>query len=116
MLTRLPAYEWLRGYRRSGLSGDLSAGVTVAVMLVPQGMAYAMLAGLPPVVGLYASTVPLIVYALVGTSRQLAVGPVAIVSLLTLSGISVLAAPGSGEFVALAALLALLTGVIQLAL
>jgi sulfate permease, SulP family len=88
----------------------------VAIMLIPQGMAYAMLAGLPPVVGLYASTIPLLVYALFGTSRQLAVGPVAIVSLLTLSGISVLAEPGTGEFVALAALLALLSGGIQLAL
>jgi sulfate permease, SulP family len=117
MISRyLPAYDWLRGYRRSDLPGDLSAGLTVAVMLIPQGMAYAMLAGLPPVVGLYASTIPLLVYALFGTSRQLAVGPVAIVSLLTLSGISALAEPGSGEFVALAALLALLSGVIQLGL
>lgn len=85
-------------------------------MLIPQGMAYAMLAGLPPVVGLYASTIPLLVYALLGSSRQLAVGPVAIVSLLTLSGISALAEPGSGEFIALAALLALLAGAVQLLL
>jgi sulfate permease, SulP family len=112
----VPAAGWLRNYRRSDLPGDLSAGLTVAIMLIPQGMAYAMLAGLPPVVGLYASTVPLLVYALFGTSRQLAVGPVAIVSLLTLSGISALAEPGTGEFVALAALLALLSGVIQLGL
>jgi SulP family sulfate permease len=98
------------------LAGDFSAGLTVAVMLIPQGMAYAMLAGLPPVVGLYAATIPLIVYAFVGSSRQLAVGPVAIVSLLTLSGISALAEPGSGQFVAFAALLALLSGVIQLGL
>jgi sulfate permease, SulP family len=112
----IPAIGWLKGYRRSDLTGDVSAGLTVAVMLVPQGMAYAMLAGLPPVIGLYASTVPLLVYALFGSSRQLAVGPVAIVSLLTLSGVSQLAEPGSGEFVALAALLALMTGVIQLGL
>lgn len=85
-------------------------------MLIPQGMAYAMLAGLPPVVGLYASTIPLIIYALFGSSRQLAVGPVAIVSLLTLTGVSALAEPGSGEFVALAALLALMVGVIQFGL
>jgi sulfate permease, SulP family len=116
MSKAVPALGWLRDYRRSDLPGDLSAGFTVAVMLIPQGMAYAMLAGLPPVVGLYASTIPLIVYALFGTSRQLAVGPVAIVSLLTLSGVSALAEPGSGEFVALAVLLALLSGVIQLAL
>jgi sulfate permease, SulP family len=116
MRKAVPALGWLRDYRRSDLSGDLSAGFTVAVMLIPQGMAYAMLAGLPPVVGLYASTIPLIVYALFGTSRQLAVGPVAIVSLLTLSGVSALAEPGSGEFVALAVVLALLSGVIQLVL
>jgi sulfate permease, SulP family len=117
MIDRLvPAAGWLRNYRRIDLAGDLSAGFTVAVMLIPQGMAYAMLAGLPPVVGLYASTIPLLVYALFGTSRQLAVGPVAIVSLLTLSGISALAEPGTGEFIALAALLALLSGAIQLAL
>lgn len=112
----LPAWDWLKGYRRQDLSGDLAAGLTVAVMLIPQGMAYAMLAGLPPVVGLYASTVPLIVYALFGSSRQLAVGPVAIVSLLTLSGVSALAEPGSARFIALAAVLALMSGVIQLVL
>jgi sulfate permease, SulP family len=112
----MPAWGWLRRYRRSDLRGDVSAGLTVAVMLVPQGMAYALLAGLPPVVGLYASTVPLLVYALFGSSRQLAVGPVAIVSLLTLSGVSALAEPGTQEFIALAALLALMTGIIQLVL
>jgi sulfate permease, SulP family len=112
----LPALDWLKGYRRQDLSGDLAAGLTVAVMLIPQGMAYAMLAGLPPVVGLYASTVPLIVYALFGSSRQLAVGPVAIVSLLTLSGASALAEPGSARFIAVAAVLALMSGVIQLVL
>lgn len=107
---------WIRGYRRGDLRGDVVAGLTVAIMLVPQGMAYAALAGLPPVVGLYASTVPLLVYALFGTSRQLSVGPVAIDSLLVLAGVSALAAVGSGEFVALAALLALMVGVVQLTL
>lgn len=92
------------------------AGLIVAVMLIPQGMAYALLAGLPPVVGLYASTVPLFVYALFGSSRHLAVGPVAMVSLLTLTGVSQLAEPGSGTFIALAALLALMVGAIQLGL
>src|SRR5690606_3920998 len=72
----IPALEWLPNYKRTDLSGDLSAGLIVAIMLIPQGMAYAMLAGVPPVMGLYASTIPLIVYALLGTSRQLAVGPV----------------------------------------
>ncbi len=116
-LTRyIPALSWLRSYQRADLSGDLTAGVIVAVMLIPQGMAYAALAGLPPVVGLYASTVPLLLYALFGSSRQLAVGPVAIVSLLTLSGIQQLAEPGSAEFVGYALLLALLVGVVQLGL
>lgn len=112
----VPAVGWLRRYRHEDLGGDLSAGLIVAVMLIPQGMAYAMLAGLPPVVGLYASTIPLIIYALFGSSRQLAVGPVAIVSLLTLTGVSAVAEPGSGEFIALAALLALMVGVIQFGL
>jgi sulfate permease, SulP family len=112
----VPAWGWLRRYRRADLGGDVSAGVTVAVMLVPQGMAYAMLAGLPPVVGLYASTIPLLVYAVFGSSRQLAVGPVAIVSLLTLTGVSALADPGTQEYMVLAALLALMTGVLQLVL
>lgn len=112
----VPAIGWIRGYRRSDLRGDLLAGVTVAVMLVPQGMAYAMLAGLPAVVGLYASAVPLLVYALFGGSRQLSVGPVAIDSLLTLAGVSALAAVGSPEFLALAALLALMVGLIELGL
>ncbi len=85
-------------------------------MLIPQGMAYAMLAGLDPVIGLYASTIPLIIYALFGTSRQLAVGPVAMVSLLVLSGVSTLAEPGSSEYVSLVLLLMLMVGLIQLLL
>lgn len=112
----IPATRWLKSYDKKNLSSDLMAGLIVAVMLIPQGMAYALLAGLPPVVGLYASTIPLIIYALFGSSRQLAVGPVAIVSLLTLSGVSLIAEPGSTEFIALAALLALMVGVIQFTL
>jgi sulfate permease, SulP family len=112
----LPAALWLARYDRHDLPRDLVAGLTVAVMLVPQGMAYALLAGLPPVHGLYASTLPLLLYALFGSSRHLAVGPVAIVALLTLTGASRLATPGSSEFIALAALLALMVGVLQLAL
>jgi SulP family sulfate permease len=109
----LPAVGWLRRYKRRDLFGDLSAGLIVAIMLIPQGMAYALLAGLPPVTGLYASTVPLVVYALFGSSRQLAVGPVAIVSLLTFSGVSLIAHQGTAEYLAFAALLALMVGVIQ---
>lgn len=109
----LPFLGWLPGYRKEDFSGDLAAGLTTAVMLIPQGMAYAMLAGAPPIYGLYASVVPLAVYALLGTSRQLAVGPVAMVSLLTLQGVSTLAEPSSESFVAYAIGLALLVGVLQ---
>jgi sulfate permease, SulP family len=107
---------WLRRYRRADLAPDLLAGLTVAVMLVPQGMAYALLAGMPPVAGLLAATLPLVAYALVGSSRALAVGPVAIVSLLTFEAVHRLAEPGSAEYLGLAATLALLVGVVQLGL
>jgi SulP family sulfate permease len=112
----LPGLTAFRGYTAADLRGDLSAGLTVAVMLVPQGMAYAVLAGLPPVYGLYASCVPLVVYALLGTSRHLAVGPVAMVSLLVSVAVGPLAKPGSPEYLSLALLLALLAGGMQLAL
>lgn len=109
----IPALEWLKAYKRTNLKGDLSAGVIIAIMLVPQSMAYAMLAGLPVVVGLYASTVPVLVYALFGSSRHLAVGPVAMVSLLVFQSASKLAPPGSEQYVALVLLLALMVGTIQ---
>ena len=112
----VPGFEWISGYRRNDLRGDLSAGVVVAVMLVPQGMAYALLAGLPPVMGLYASTVPLLVYALFGSCRHLAVGPVAMISLLVFAGLSPLAKPGSEKYVSLALLLALMVGAVKLIL
>jgi len=112
----VPAVGWLRGYRRADLAGDLTAGVTVAVMLVPQATAYSMLAGLPPQTGLYAATLPLAVYALFGSSRQLAVGPVAMVSLLVAAGCRPLAEAGSERYIALAALLALVVGALQLAM
>lgn len=113
---KLPIFQWLSNYNRDNLRGDLVAGLTVGVMLIPQGMAYAMIAGLPPIYGLYASTIPLIIYAIFGTSRQLAVGPVAMVSLLTASGIAVLAEGGTELYITLAILLALMVGVIQLLL
>jgi len=112
----VPILQWLPGYERGWLRGDLSAGLTVGVMLIPQGMAYAMLAGLPPIHGLYAVTLPLAIYAMLGTSRQLAVGPSAMVALLVVSGVAKLAPTGGAEFVALAAVLALMVGVIQLAM
>ena len=89
------------------------AGIIVAVMLIPQSMAYAMLAGLPPQVGLYASMLPLVLYALLGTSRTLSVAPVAIMSLLTATSVGALATPGTSEYLTLALILALMVGIIQ---
>ena len=83
----IPILEWLPNYKKDWLKGDIGAGLTVGVMLIPQGLAYASIAGLPPVYGLYASIVPIIIYAIFGTSRQLAVGPVAMVSLLIATAI-----------------------------
>lgn len=110
----LPITNWLPNYKRAYLSGDLTAGLTVGVMLIPQGMAYAMLAGLPPIYGLYASTIPLIIYAIFGTSRQLAVGPVAMVSILISTGVGALVEVGSDSFIGLAILLSLMVGFFQL--
>ena len=109
----LPALEWLPNYKKEWFSGDLSAGLTVGVMLIPQGMAYAMIAGLPPIHGLYASTVPLVLYALFGTSRQLAVGPVAMVSLLTAAGIGALNPESPEVYLMLAVTLAFMVGLLQ---
>lgn len=108
-----PILEWLPAYRTSMLSGDLVAGLTVGVILIPQGMAYALIAGLPPVYGLYAAIVPQLIYALMGTSRQLAVGPVAMDSLLVASGISVMAAEGSDAYIAFSISLAFFVGILQ---
>ena len=112
----IPALEWGTNYKKTQLKGDLSAGLTVGVMLIPQGMAYAMIAGLSPIYGLYASTIPLIIYALLGTSRQLAVGPVAMVSLLTAASIGSMAEAGTETYIALAITLALFVGLIQFAM
>ncbi len=108
--------DWIKNYRSSDFKPDLIAGLTVGVLLIPQGMAYAMLAGLPPVFGLYASTIPLIVYGLLGTSRQLSVGPVAIDSMLTAAGVGLIAQAGSGAYIELAITLALMVGLIQFSL
>ncbi|MEM7159761.1 MAG: sulfate permease [Myxococcota bacterium] len=104
------------GLRRTNLRRDLTAGLTTAVMLIPQAMAYAMLAGLPPIVGLYASTLPLVVYALIGSSRELAVGPVAMVSLLVATALGPMAEAGSADYVAYAIVLSLLVGLLQTAM
>lgn len=95
---------------------DLSAGITVGVMLIPQGMAYAMIAGLPPIYGLYAAIFPQLIYALLGTSRQLAVGPVAMDSIIVATGVSALAVANSEHYILLAILLAFMVGIIQLSM
>ena len=110
----LPVLDWGRAYNRAALTNDLVAAGIVTIMLIPQSLAYAMLAGLPPEVGLYASILPIVAYALFGTSRALAVGPVAVVSLMTLTAASSVAPPGSAEFIAAALVLALLSGLILL--
>lgn len=111
-----PIFSWLKSYKKAYLSGDVSAGITVGIMLIPQGMAYAMIAGLPPVFGLYAALIPQIIYAIMGTSRQLAVGPVAMDSLLVASGLGALALSGIEEYIAMAIFLSLFMGSIQLIL
>lgn len=111
-----PIFSWIKTYSRSFLKGDVSAGLTVGIMLIPQGMAYAMIAGLPPVYGLYAALFPQVVYAIMGTSRQLAVGPVAMDSLLVAAGLGALSLSTPSEYIALAAFLAVFVGVIQLVL
>lgn len=112
----VPAVGWLRSYGRSDLSRDFSAALVITVMLVPQSMAYALLAGLPPIYGLYASAVPAIIYALFGTSKHMPVGPPALMALLTFTSVSAIAKPGSEEYIGYVLLLALMVGVLQLAL
>ncbi|MBL8583400.1 MAG: sulfate permease [Rhizobiaceae bacterium] len=112
----LPFLEWATSYSRKDATSDFLAAVIVTVMLVPQSLAYAMLAGLPPEVGLYASILPLIAYALFGTSRTLAVGPVAVVSLMTAAAASQVASPGSALYLQAAIVLALLSGLMLLAM
>lgn len=111
-----PVLTWIQQYNRNDFMADIIAGLIVAVMLVPQSMAYALLAGLPPQVGLYASIVPLIIYGVMGTSRTLAVGPVAMVSLLVAAGINTMNPQSTAEMLMLALVLALLIGLIQLAM
>lgn len=110
----IPILNWIKSYSGDNARGDINAGITVGIMLIPQGMAYAMLAGLPPIYGLYASIVPLILYAVFGTSRQLAVGPVAMVSLLVLASVGEIAEAGSDRFIQLAIMTAMGVGIFQL--
>ena len=104
--------SWLKHYRRDLLPGDLGAGVIVALMLIPQGMAYAIVAGLPPVTGLYASILPALAYALFGSSMVQSVGPAAITALMIASSLSGMAAVGSELYATLAAQMALMAGVV----
>ncbi|AXY42267.1 sulfate permease [Halomonas sp. JS92-SW72] len=106
----LPILQWLPGYGRATLGSDLLAAVIVTIMLIPQSLAYAMLAGLPPEVGLYASIAPLVVYAVFGTSRTLSVGPVAVVSLMTAAAVGQIAPQGTPEYLGAALVLALMSG------
>ncbi|MDZ7622440.1 MAG: sulfate permease [Candidatus Competibacteraceae bacterium] len=103
---------WLRSYQRRSLPGDLVAALVVTLLLVPQGLAYAALAGLPPQLGLYASLLPMVAYACFGSSMVMSVGPVAVASLMTAAALSGIAAPGSPEYIAAAVVLALLSGLL----
>ncbi|NVK52530.1 MAG: solute carrier family 26 protein [Flavobacteriaceae bacterium] len=108
-----PILEWLPNYTASRFRGDFVAGITVGIVLIPQGIAYALIAGLPPIYGLYAALVPQVVYAVFGSSRQVAIGPVAMDSLIVATGVSAIALTGSDSYIAIAILLALVVGCIQ---
>ena len=112
----VPVVGWLRRYNRALLFKDSLAAVIVTLMLVPQALAYALLAGLPPEMGLYAGMLPLVIYALFGTSASLAVGPVAVAALMTASALSSFATPGSPEYIGAALVLAALSGVMLIAM
>ena len=116
MLPSLPVLQWGRAYNREALVSDGVAALIVTIMLIPQSLAYAMLAGLPPEVGLYASVAPLLLYAVFGTSRVLAVGPVAVVSLMTAAAIGQHAPAGTPEYWAVAITLAFLSGLLLLSM
>jgi len=109
----IPILEWLPNYKASFFKGDLASGITVGIVLIPQGIAYALIAGLPPIYGLYCALVPQILYAIFGSSRQVSIGPVAMDSLIVATGVSTLALAGSESYIAIAILLALMVGTLQ---
>ena len=109
----LPALDWAAGYNRGILASDLLAAVIVTIMLIPQSLAYALLAGLPAEMGLYASILPLIAYALFGSSRTLSVGPVAVVSLMTATAVGKVAAVGTIDYATAAVAMAMISGLNQ---
>ena len=111
-----PILNWILKYKPEYFKDDLLAGITVAILLIPQGMAYALIAGLPPVYGLYAALTPQIVYTIMGTSRQLAVGPVAMDSLLVAAGLGALSIVSTADYIQMAILLSLMVGIIHLIL
>ncbi len=112
----LPILDWGRRYDRGQFTGDLVAAVIVTIMLIPQSLAYALLAGMPPEAGIYASIAPIVLYAIFGTSRALAVGPVAVVSLMTAAAVGNIAEAGTAGYVTAALTLAFLSGAMLLAL
>ncbi len=112
----LPALEWVRHYQRADFAGDAVAAVIVTIMLIPQSLAYALLAGLPAEMGLYASILPLVAYALFGTSRSLSVGPIAVTSLMSAAAVGSIAAPGSAAFVTASIALAMISGLMMVAM
>lgn len=111
-----PILDWLPNYKKSMLWGDAVSGITAGILAIAQGMAYAMIAGLPPVFGLYAALTPQIIYVLMGTSRQLSIGPVAMDSLIVAAGIGTLHIVGVDQYIAAAVFLGLFVGVIQVLL
>ncbi|ANF81796.1 sodium-independent anion transporter [Acinetobacter sp. NCu2D-2] len=116
LLQFLPAWAWLSQYNQIKFKSDLLAALIVVAMLVPQGMAYAMLAGLPPIMGLYASILPMLVYALLGGSTTLSIGPVAIISMMTFATLNPMFEVGSPVYIEAATLLAMMVGIISLLL
>jgi len=105
---------WLPDYDRSQFFGDLKAGITTGMMLIPQGMAYAVIAGMPPIYGLYAGVIPLLIYPFFGTSNHLSVGPVAVDMLIVAAGVGMISSPNNSDFVGLVILLTMMTGILQL--
>lgn len=112
----VPLFDWARDYNRELLASDFLAAIIVTIMLIPQSLAYALLAGLPAEMGLYASILPLVAYALLGTSRTLSVGPVAVVSLMTATAVGNIAEAGSIDYITAAIAMALLSGLMLLAM
>ena len=114
LMQRLPFLLWMRHYNRSDLPSDVVAGLTVAAMLIPQSMAYALLAGLPPIVGLYTGILPVLVYGLLGSTRMLTLGPTAITSVMILGSIAGFAQPNTEQFFILSLTLSLILGIVYL--